>query len=136
VTLSFEFDVAKMCKDAEADLDLVVRKTLIDITTRVIERTPVDTGRLRGNWQIGIGTEPHGELDVEGPGMASATISDITGELSKAQIDDAIFFVNNLPYASVVEAGSSKQSPAGMLEVTLREFGVIVDKNVREAGGS
>lgn len=76
----------------QANAEDVFRALVLDIFSSIQIRTPVDTGRARGNWQ------------VEFNGPQSATIS------------------NNLPYIERLENGWSQQAPAGMVRVTLSEF--------------
>jgi len=96
-----------------------VKGTLFSLTSRVIKETPVDTGRLRNNWQSSLGAPLRGELsgtDATGAGAirrAAATID-------KMDIGDTFYMTNNLPYAARIEyEGWSPQAPAGMLRVNV-----------------
>lgn len=130
---TFSDDLKKFA--AKADPNIVVRKVAMDVFHRVIIRTPVDTGRARANWQASIGAPKEGELDsvnkipVGVPG-GSADL-DQALIVDKHQGDDSIFLSNNLPYIEVLENGSSIQSPAGMVKVTLSEYPGIVEDAVK-----
>jgi len=96
-----------------------VRGTLFALTSRVIKETPVDTGRLRNNWQSSIGGPLRGELsgaDKTGAGAirrANSTIANL-------DLGETFYFTNNLPYAARIEfEGWSKQAPSGMLRVNV-----------------
>lgn len=89
----------------------------------VVDKSPVLTGKFKGNWQV-----------VRNPGDASPTPGiDPAGEktigdglrtlrsLVTADPLAPIAIANPLPYAAVLEHGSSKQAPNGMVAVTAAE---------------
>lgn len=51
-------------------MDDVARGFTFEISREIINRTPVDTGRLRGNWQATINTVPSGSIERNGAGAA------------------------------------------------------------------
>lgn len=106
---------------------LFVRKVAIDITSSVILKTPVDTGRARGNWQVQINSPITSTLDVNDK-TGATTIGTATNTLANYKAGD-IYITNNLPYIIKLEQGSSKQQPAGMVAITIREFDRIISKN-------
>lgn len=124
--MSFSNQVGAFAKKAKSRVDRIRRKIAFTVFTRVILRTPVDTGRLRNNWYASIGT-PSDSVDDSTPDPMSSVIS----EIGKLHGDESIFLTNNLPYAEVIENGSSKQAPQGMVRVTLREFQSIVKGAIR-----
>ena len=91
--------------------------------------TPVDKGRLKGNWQPSEGSPLSGTLERTG---ASGPASDIKKTVRKL---GNYWLVNNLPYAPVAEYGGwsqgpystdkttsdgySRQAPQGMARITL-----------------
>lgn len=96
--MSFSGDISKFINKTEAKAERVFRATGLEMFGRIVKRTPVDTGRLRNNWQI----------------------------TPNAKIGQKLFITNNLPYAKRIEDGYSKQAPAGMVKVTIAEFDSIV----------
>jgi len=127
--MSFKGDIQKFEKKAMKAATLVIRGTALDLSASIIRRTPVQTGRLRGNWQTELNSLASGEVTT----TPAAAIARNKGVIGKAKIADSIYLVNNLPYAPVVERGSSKQAPAGMVRVTINAFKRIVQKNARRA---
>jgi len=117
----FELDIARFVEKAKGNVDLVVRRVSLDIFRRVVMKSPVDTGRFKGNWQCAIGSIPPGTLKVNDK-SGSATLARITAETLRMQAGQTIYLVNNLEYARPLEYGWSKQAPAGMVRLTLREF--------------
>lgn len=98
--MSFSSDIAKFNKKTEEKSLKVFRAVGFEMFGRIVKRTPVDTGRLRNNWQITDGVK----------------------------LGDKLFITNNLPYAKRIEDGYSAQAPAGMVKVTVNEFKSIVNK--------
>lgn len=123
----FSLDISKWVEKAGARADLVVRKVGIDMFTKVIMKSPVDTGRFRGNWQTGIGSIPSGVLEAADKAGGS-TISRMTGTVQGAKAGDVIYLSNNVPYALKLEYGHSKQAPSGVVRVTVEEFQAAVNR--------
>lgn len=121
--MSFSGDITKFKKKAEKVAVNVFSGTALSLMNKIVLRTPVDTGRLRGNWFSSINRASN-QIDGNGERYASTT--------GKAKLGDSIFFVNNLPYAGVIENGSSSQSPQGMIKVTVAEFHQVVNENARK----
>ena len=48
----FTLDMSKFANKSLGEIEQVVRKTAIDLTTSIIKSTPVDTGRARANWFV------------------------------------------------------------------------------------
>lgn len=122
---SFELDIARFVEKAKGNVDLVIRKIALDVFKRVIIKSPVKSGRFKGNWQVAIGSIPAGTLEVNDKD-GTATIARVTAEAMKLQAGQTITLINNLPYARRLEYGHSKQAPSGMVRLTLQEFPQIV----------
>lgn len=110
------------------------RLVALKILRGVVLKTPVDTGRARGNWQVAINTEPTAVLskkDASSPkhkvgespiaGAGEETVKDGVSDISKAVIGDTIFITNNVPYVLYLEEGTDKIPPQKMLAHTLQE---------------
>ena len=122
---SFADQVKAFEKDALRKMNLAVRKISLEIFSRVILKSPVDTGRFRGNWQVAIGSIPSGTLELDDK-TGTATVSKADAKLFSAKAGDTIYLANNLPYAVRLEEGYSQQAPAGMVALTVQEFAAIV----------
>lgn len=127
MTNSFELDISRFIAKANGNIDLVVRKIALDMFSRVIQKSPVDTGRFKGNWQVAIGSIPSGTLQVDDK-AGTATIAKVTAETLNLRAGQTITLVNNLEYARALEYGHSKQAPNGMVRLTVTEFGGVVNK--------
>ena len=106
----------------EEEALLIVKKVVIDAYARIVDRTPVDTGRARASWQFGINTEPQGKVpEGDYRSQIAGIVAENVSEIEAAPT--AVWFIaNNLDYIEALEAGWSKQAPAGMVSLTLREI--------------
>ena len=112
-------------RKTERKMDLAVRKIALEMFRRIILKSPVDTGRFRGNWQIAIGSVPDGTLELDDK-TGTATIAKGAAIALGMNAGDIVYFANNLPYARRLEEGYSQQAPAGMVALTVQEFQSIV----------
>jgi len=108
-----------------AKMDVAVRKIALQMFTRIILKSPVDTGRFRGNWHIAIGSVPEGTLELDDK-TGTATIAKGAAIALGMNAGDIVYFANNLPYAQRLEEGYSQKAPAGMVALTVQEFQSIV----------
>lgn len=128
--MSFAFDLKKFAEKAGANAEQVVRKTTFALAKKVVEKTPVDTGRARANWQFGDGAMVSGTLD-ETDKSGDPTKNRLEEEILKSRVGGVTYIQNNLPYALRLEYGWSKQSPSGMVRTSMAE----VDQELRKATG-
>lgn len=87
----------------------------------VVQKTPVDIGRAKGNWQTTLSTPADGETAREDKG-GNATISAGSAVIERLEFAGTVWLSNNLPYIGALEDGSSGQAPNGMVRVTLGEI--------------
>ncbi len=124
--INFGTEWARAIDVAKKTSEKTLRESYQQLFTDIIKGTPVDTGRLRGNWQTTINGEPGGEtgiLDQDG----SQAIAQVADTLGKFKLDDIVYFTNNAPYAEAIEYGHSQgQAPIGMVRVNLIGFEAIV----------
>ncbi len=100
------------------------QQVIAETFKRIVQRTPVDTGRAIGNWQISLG----------GPAMASllVAVEDEDGQetlarefpkLENIPLFSLVHITNNLEYISYLEYDKrSPKHPEGMVEITLTEM--------------
>jgi hypothetical protein len=79
--------------------------------TAVVNRTPVDTGRLKGNWLVGINNTPAfvDENFFDREGSASIAAGTVTIDSSVGLFDD-IFIINSIHYLQYVHDGTEKHA--------------------------
>jgi len=118
---NFKADFTKIIEKAKGRIDLVVRKSTMRVFESVILKTPVLTGRARGNWIATTGTMSNATLEVLDK-SGNSTISAARSVINESQIGGITYLVNNLPYASRLEYGYSQQAPNGMVRLSVAEF--------------
>lgn len=123
----FELALSQFAAAAGENADKVVRQVTLEVASRVIVRSPVDTGRFRGNWRLGVGGPATGTTEVTDKD-GGATNGAIAAALPAKAAGTVLYLQNNLPYAWALEHGHSKQAPSGMVGLTVLEFSAIVDK--------
>lgn len=127
---SFSADISRFITKAGSNMDKAVRQTVVLASQGVIMNTPVDTGRLRGNWQFGH-TFPAGQVELPDTSGA-ATIAKIAGQTMRLRAGGECWIVNNLPYAGKIEYGhSSVKAPQGMVRITLLNLPHAIEAYVR-----
>lgn len=115
VSLGEEF--AKLSEKA------LVKKRLELVTyllTRIIQRSPVDTGAFRGNHRVSVGAADGGVSNVTDKG-GSSTLSAGISVAAAASALSTIYVQNNLPYAEALEYGHSQQAPQGIYRLALED---------------
>lgn len=134
--MSFTTDLARFGEKGKFKQEQALRKVSLELFSRVIMRTPVDTGRLRGNWHTTQNAPARGERELnddaspvrqDGEG-SSAAKTEMILEVLGADRPTQFYLTNTLPYAGVVEYGSSKQAPQGMVRISVAEYQDIVSQ--------
>lgn len=125
----FALDISRFVKKANGNIDVVVRKITFEVFSRVIRKTPVDTGRARGNW-IASADRPV-LVALDGAKSEQQALADAGSVALKQSAGGVVFLANNLPYIQRLENGWSDQAPAGMVGTTLAEFPGVVSVSVR-----
>lgn len=142
--MSFTKQVAGFAKDVMDKAEKTYRGSILEAFAAVVEATPVGQpslwkgkapkgytgGRLRGNWQVSIGSPKGGELERKGGGGPSAEINAMAARVG---LEDKAVMTNNLPYAVAVENGHSTQARGGMVKQVVREWNRVVARNAKRA---
>lgn len=105
----------------KADMETVVRKTAFSLGESMVVMSPVRSGRFRGNWQYGadtINTSTGGADDKSG----RTALNRIQAGIRGWKPGQTIWITNSLVYGPRLEAGWSKQSPAGMVRVSVANY--------------
>jgi hypothetical protein len=127
--MSFSADIGKFCKKYDADIKTVVRKISFEAFSRIILRTPVDTGRARANWGIGL-LAPNTTLLVESEDKSgTATLQKTAAGVESWACTGSIFLTNNLPYIGVLEYGGYPNPPKVGTRIKGKKFGSIKSVN-------
>ena len=109
------------------NVDRLVTAHALDYQMRVQMRTPVRTGRLRNS----IHTVPPNSSDSFS--YRDGTGRSYSGSLGVRTGPGEAVVGTNVEYAAAVEAGWSRQAPAGMFAVTLKEKTTDLEREIEAA---
>lgn len=112
--MSFESDLERFARRVGKSLDETCRSVTIKWFSATIMSTPVDTGRLRGNWQASREVPVSGttaDIDKGGGATIAKAVRTIGG------VGSVNYLVNNMDYAEKIEMGGSGQAPRGMVRI-------------------
>lgn len=98
--MSFTSDLRRIAAARNLDLRTISRTVPLRIFSAVARDTRVDTGRLRGNWQVSTDAPALGVIDRKDANDGGALM---TAESEKIKPFARTFLTNNLPYAKVWE---------------------------------
>lgn len=118
---TFALDISKAIEKAKGQAELVVRKISIDLFSSVIQKSPVDTGRFRANWNVSLNAPDESTSEETDPTGLNSTNRVVSVVASYKLADQSIYLTNNLQYANRLENGWSKQAPAGMVRLSMME---------------
>jgi hypothetical protein len=135
VTAVDEFNLALdafLGKQVPAIALAVQKKVALQAFRGVVKKSPVDTGRFRGNWHLTITPSDTAteftDKQSRGSDPSGSAVSSAVSALSQIQPYGVAYLQNALPYAERLENGWSKQQPMGMVAVTLAELqGQFID---------
>ena len=125
----WSLDLTQYTNGKKVEIKEVRKAYTFALYSSIVKKTPVDTGRARGNWNITVGHDDTSASSRTTPQFKSPS------ELPKAEGDETIYISNNLDYIAKLEYGGfpknpeggsgktvngySKQAPNGMVGVTL-----------------
>ena len=114
---------------------LLFRRVALGILRRAVLKTPVDTGRARGNWQLTVnrivtsvidrvddGSPSHSVGEAPRRGAGKDTVDKGLGKLSRVKLGDTIYITNNVDYIVYLEEGTEKIPPQKMLAEAIQEI--------------
>ena len=127
----FERQMLDVWEKAKQKKEKEVRKRVLRAFTEIVLRTPVDTGRARGNWLTGKGYSAGYSENVADQSGAT-TIQNGANEVASWKpifsVQNEFWITNNLPYIKFLEDGKSDQAPAGMVGPVYQKM--IMELNV------
>lgn len=92
---------------------------MLEFAKRVVDRTPVDTGRARSNWQAGVGA-PNRSVTND---TTNGAVIRAQGAFRRVAIGQKLYFTNTLPYIRRLEYDRwSDQAPGGMVRLAMAEL--------------
>lgn len=130
--MSVESDIQKIQQHLTQKTSQLLVMLMAETDARLKMKSPVDTGRFRASWTIGVG-----QID---PSVAPATeagkVATPEPRIPAITVGATYYHANSLPYARRLEYGWSKQAPAGCVRVTAQEVPGIIAALVKQGGGT
>ncbi len=136
---TFLLDLSKFSGEVEKTVGKITRAAAFAVMKDVVGGSPVDTGRFRASWFVGV-NEPNRSITPErqvserqrgskrttsGAGQESlARLQELTPDRVTGK--EIIYITNNLPYGPSLAAGSSTQAPDGWIEAAVERAAIEV----------
>lgn len=120
---TFSFSIKEFCEKTQANVDQINRAVALDLLKKVVMKSPVLLGWLRGNWQVGQNNQlVVGTIERKDP-SGQETIAAGSAVIGGLKSGGVIWISNNLPYARRIEYGwSTVKAPAGMVRISMIEI--------------
>lgn len=113
--MGWDRSIAAELARMKASLAEVVQEAARVAARSIITYTPVDTGRLAGNWQGAINAEPPTARLQDDPSK-QFTLTFFEALVEKIELGDQFVMTNATPYAEFINDGTSKTPPRKMVE--------------------
>lgn len=121
-------------KENHLRLDKALQATAVETIGRMIDRTPVDTGAAKYHWFVRpLPDEGFDKARVDPSGQQPKQRA--KGDVKLFRIGMMVWLVNSAPYMTYLEQGSSKQAPAGVVNITLAEVDFIWRRQIDASYG-
>lgn len=133
---AFSVQLSEISDAIIGDVQEFIQQSVFEIYRGVTFKSPVLTGRFKGNWSVSVGSPLFSDDENATSTPYHENASNVTdGSLTNylLQIDGTkpVYITNGLPYAARLETGYSRtQAPNGMVDVTLTEYRAFIAKNI------
>lgn len=129
--MSTASDIEKVKVHLTQNMTQVLVLLMAEVDARLKMKSPVDTGRFRASWTIGVG-QPDSTV---APDVVQGQVAIPEPRIPAITMGATYYHANSLPYARRLEYGWSKQAPAGMVRLTAAEVPQILQALVAQVGG-
>lgn len=102
----------------------LVTAVALELQRRLILKTPRDTGRAAGNWQLSRVNPIRSVLPAEGQTRSESVrleLSKSQDRMAAFQAGQTVFVANNVEYVQYLNQGTSSQAPAMFVEAAIDE---------------
>ena len=117
--MTFEKSLS-IANDMQLEVNKETRAAALNILRILLIGTPVDTGRARGNWFVGVNSSVRSIEDNRRSSTASVEGKTVIGTASRFNYP-TIVVSNNLPYIEKLNNGHSKQAPIKYVELAIQK---------------
>ena len=133
---SFELQIKEFENMTTEKSELLFKKVCFDLSNSIIMDSPVDSGRLRGNFQPDINSIQNDVLEIDDK-SGSVTVAKVATTTNKLKLGQYFTLTNNLDYAIHLEFGTAKfgfspKSPKGFIGINVMRFQTFVNQANKE----
>lgn len=102
-------------------LDRLGRAVSFETLKQLMQATPVDTGRARGNWNLSRGSE---DASTDPGRRAPTALAQAQGRVGSVKMSkgDKVYLTNGLPYIGRLNDGYSRQAPAAFIQLVVQRM--------------
>lgn len=123
----FTLSLERFAESIPERVETLHKAATLETVSGVVQMTPVDTGRLRANWQVQHDTPPEDYIDVAYDGDPAANASAAmraameraAGVIAETRPYTVTWIHNGVPYAVYVNDGTEKMAGQRMVETTV-----------------
>ena len=132
---TFNLKLERYGKFTDQQLRTITRKVGLVALSQLVDKSPVKTGRFKSTWDIAIGDPPQLNLEIKPPTEDETypspreTIEKGYAKINKYPNKGPLLIIslyNNLPYATRLEGGYSRQAPLGIVKPTKNKLHVWI----------
>lgn len=139
--------LGKYLEDKGRDMEQGVANALFELSSDIINRTPVDEGAARSSWAADINKMSASYSD-KGDKSGKRTINRTRAKTKRFKLGDTFYLFSNLVYMPKLEFGGygtgagatskttrdgfSIQAPHGMVRKSIDNFGKNLDKAIKD----
>ena len=130
--MSVQSDIQQIQLHLTQKTSQVLVLLMAEVDARLKMKSPVDTGRFRASWTIGVG-QPDTTV---APDVQKGQIAIPEPPIPAITMGATYYHANSLPYARRLEYGWSNKAPQGMVRLTAAEVPGILQALVAQVGGA
>ena len=131
----FSRQISGIIKRTNIRIQDALERITLDISSRIIEKTPVAVGTLRGNWMPAYDHIDFATDDtITEAGLNSASTARVAASVNGAKLVGKVWYLtNSMPYAYRIEyeGWSHTKAPRGMVRVSVTEVRNEMNRLIR-----
>jgi hypothetical protein len=113
---------------------VVAQDVAVQMATKLVILTPVDTTRAEANWAAALNTVPQDFDEAKRNSSGSrANLEKAKAIAKRMKLGDTFVVANSTPYIFRLNEGSSQQAPAGMTTLVVAAFQRMVERAAQKA---
>lgn len=113
---TFHKRMAKRGLTVDRNVDIAQKKVAIAINEQVVIHTPVLTGKARGGWVAGDGSNRKTGEDKGG----SFTVAMNNARIARTRAGATIYIINDVGHIGLLNEGRSRQEAAGFVQRAMK----------------